>query len=286
MQPDMAKLECKSSQRGIASEWVIVDHITDEEVSQARGLIDTYLATEKQPSDAVAFAFLGIVTMCPNANPSDLWQHVLYRHLLENHLNDQQWKRVSGFALERAFVRHYAPLLAVHDVRMRILPASEANKVLHKLGVADTKATKVDVFLEGRRGDNWLVFGAAHVKSSIAERIQDDVPASRAFMDCGLRSVALTMDAKSYPPPHGNCINYGELGGRSLGIEKERLKRGYIEDAGQFDALFSFNLRTPPSPAKTPSGKRIYAMSFHDKPDQLVTFLAQCWENHPNVIAT
>jgi hypothetical protein len=89
------------------------------------------------------------------------------------------------------------------------------------------------------------------------------------------------MDAKSYPPPHGNCINYGELGGRSLGIEKERLKRNYIEIAGQFDGLFSFNLRTPPSEAETLSGKRIYTMSLHDEsPDQLVRFLMEQWANH------
>jgi hypothetical protein len=32
----------------------------------------------------------------------------------------------------------------------------------------------------------WVVFGSSHVKSSIAERIQDDVPASLAFMQRGL----------------------------------------------------------------------------------------------------
>ena len=126
--------------------------------------------------------------------------------------------------------------------------------------------------------DEWRVFGAAHVKASIAERIQDDVPASRAFMDSGFVSIALTMDAKSYPPPHGDCVNYGELGGRSVGVDKERLKRNYIEQDGQFDGLFSFNLRTPSSPPDTPSGKRIYAMSLNEKqPDRLVGFLVDKW---------
>jgi len=98
-------------------------------------------------------------------------------------------------------------------------------------------------------------------------------------MDNGLSSIALTMDSKSYPPPHGECINYGELGGRSLGVEKERLKRGYVENAGQFSALFSFNLRTPPSPAATPSGRRIFVMSFAERqPDQLVRFLKTSWD--------
>lgn len=122
------------------------------------------------------------------------------------------------------------------------------------------------------------MFGVAHVKSSIAERIQDDVPASHAFMAAGLTSVALTMDAKSFPPPHGDCVNHGELGGRSVGMDKERLKRAYVEIDGQFDALFSFNSRTPPSPAETPSGKRIHVLSFSEaQPDELVRFLVRRW---------
>jgi hypothetical protein len=78
-------------------------------------------------------------------------------------------------------------------------------------------------------------------------------------------------------------INYGELGGRTMAADKdkERLKRGYIETTGQFDALFSFNLRTPPSPEKTLSGKRIYTMSLHDKqPDAMVTMIVNHWKSH------
>lgn len=281
----MAHIECRSSQRGISSEWVTIEHITDEEVAAAQKRLDDLLADQKQPSDAVAFAFVEVTSNAPHANPSDLWQHVIYRHLLECGWSDQRWKRVSGFALERAFAELYRPRLSPYDVRMRIVSKNEANGLLAKLGVEGTRHTKVDIFVEGRRDEEWLVFGAAHVKSSIAERIQDDVPASLAFMQRELLSIALTMDAKSYPPPHGNCVNYGELGGRSLGVEKERLKRGYIENTGQFDALFSFNLRTPPSPASTPSGKRIHAMSLHEPaPDALVRFLANRWANHPTAI--
>ena len=89
-------------------------------------------------------------------------------------------------------------------------------------------------------------------------------------------------------PCVGHChrrkgaVPIGELGGRSLGVEKDRLKRGYVENAGQFDALFSFNLRTPPSPAMTPSGKRIYTMSLSEKqPDQLVHFILYRWSAYP-----
>lgn len=278
----MAQVECRSSQRGVASSWVEIEHITDEQLLAGRARLDELLDDgEDQISTAVARAFIELTTECPKANPSDLWQHVIYRHLLESGWSDQRWKRVSGFALERAFVSVYQSRLLPHDIRMRIMTKAEANTLLAKLGITETQASKVDLFVEGLLDDEWRVFGAAHVKSSIAERIQDDVPASLAFMQRGLLSVALTMDAKSYPPPHGNCVNYGELGGRSMGVDKERVKRNYIEVTGQFDALFSFNLRTPPSAGDTPSGRRIYTMSLHDEqPDQLVQLLVQHWAGH------
>jgi hypothetical protein len=270
----------------VASAWVEIDCITDQEVADFRAELSSRIKSGGQVSDAVAMVFVELLRHCPQANPSDLWQHVIYRHLLSIGWSDQQWKRVSGFALERALVAVYNPRLMPLGVRMRIMKSGEANAALSAVGVADIRATKVDLFLEGKVAadggvfgthQKGVVFGSAHVKSSIAERIQDDVPASRAFMDLGLTSIAITMDAKSYPPPHGNCINYGELGGRSLGVDKERLKRRYVEVDGQFDGLFSYNLRTPPSPADTPSGKRIFTMSFHDQTDQLVTFLESQW---------
>lgn len=281
----MARLECISSQRGVPSQWVEVQNISDAQVTAARLKLDQLLESGIQISDAVATAFVDIVRLCPQANPSDLWQHVIYRHLLSEGWSDQRWKRVSGFALERAFVMIYTPILKPYGVRMRIVPSSEANRILHRIGITDTKSTKVDLFIEGFRDDEWVVFGAAHVKSSIAERIQDDVPASLAFISQGLLSIAITMDAKSYPPPHGNCINYGELGGRSVGVDKERLKRGYIETYGQFDGLFSYNSRTPPSGETTGSGKKIYSMSFAGpQPDALVRLLVDRWAAHPNAI--
>lgn len=197
--------------------------------------------------------------------------------------SDQRWKRVSGFALERALVTLHADVLKPHDIRLRIVDKNEANALLEKLGV-DHQAEKFDIFIEGCRDRRWQVFGGAHIKASIAERIQDDVPASLAFMARGLLSVAITMDSKSYPPPHGTGVNHGELGGRSFDVDKQRLKRDYIEVAGQFDALFSYNLRTPPSPAQTPSGKRIHTLSFADRPGAFVEMLVERWAAHPNAI--
>ena len=284
----IATLECRSVQPGVASAVVEVDGISDAEVAHYRQELTRRIAAGGQVSDAVALVFVELVRHCPAANPSDLWQHVIYRHTLSLGWNDAQWKRVSGFALERALVATYQPKLMPRGLKMHIVKSAEANRALAKIGINDVKATKVDLFVEGlaKRNlgalgevDEWVVFGSAHVKSSIAERIQDDVPASRAFMDRGFTSIVLTMDAKSYPPPHGNCVNYGELGGRSLGVDKDRLKRRYVEVDGQFDGLFSFNLRTPPSPQITPSGKRIYTLGMHDNPDPLVDFLAAQWNS-------
>lgn len=270
----MATLECKSVQRGVPSKWVDVAGITDRQVQDAHKRLDA-LVKSTNPSKAVAGGFLAVVEECPTANPSDLWQHIIYRHLLDEGWSDNKWKRVSGFALELALVEAYNPRLAPFDIRMKIMEAEHANKFLRTLGTNVT-ATKVDIFLLQRENaEEWSVFGAAHVKSSIAERIQDDVPASEFLMKNNLLSIMLTMDSKSYPPPHGECVNFGELGGRSVDVSKARIKRDYIEKTGQFSALFSFNLRTPPSPEKTPSGRRIYTMGFHDKqPDQLVHFLS------------
>ena len=268
--------------------WVEIDCITDDEVAKFRKKLDNRIAAGGQVSDAVALVLVELTRHCPKANPSDLWHHVIYRHLLLQGWSDNRWKRVSGFALERALVLLYQPRLMPLGIRMHIVGKGEANAALAKIGITDIQASKVDLFLEGmaeKEGGlfgtvkEWVVFGSAHVKSSIAERIQDDVPASLAFMNRGYTSIAITMDAKSYPPPHGSGINYGELGGRSVGVEKDRIKRRYVENDGQFDAMFSYNLRTPESAATTPSGKRIHRLTMHDQqPDKLVTFLEKQWK--------
>lgn len=275
----MAAIECRSSQPGVPSVTVEVAGITDSEVRKARQMLDDCIQRERQVSNGVAAGFVAIVEMCPQANPSDLWLHIVYRHLLASGWSDNRWKRVSGFALERAFSRIYSPRLAEYGLSMKPYPANQARALLGQMGV-DIAPSKVDLFLRGSQSNSWLAFGIAHVKASLAERIQDDVPASITAMDAGFVSVILTMDAKAFPPPHGDCVNFGELGGRSIIDlpDQQRIKREYIEKHGQFDGLFSFNLRTPESPLKTPSGKRIHTLSLSERqPDALVRFLVERW---------
>ncbi len=85
----MARLECRSSQQGVPSAWVVVDNITDAQVATARARLDFHLAGDAQISTAVATAFIELTVACPLANPSDLWQHVIYRRLLELGWSDQ-----------------------------------------------------------------------------------------------------------------------------------------------------------------------------------------------------
>ena len=141
----MARVECRSSQPGVPSAWVEVECVTDEQLAQAHATLDALLTEQQQISTAVALAFLEVAASCPSANPSDLWQHVIYRHLLDCGWSDQRRKRVSGFALERALVTLYAPRLSPHGIRMHMLAAHEANTLMSSLGITGTRATKVDL---------------------------------------------------------------------------------------------------------------------------------------------
>ncbi len=58
-------------------------------------------------------------------------------------------------------VRIYGPRLLPLGIRMHILPAAEANRLISELGIAETRATKVDLFSEGQLDDQWRIFGVA-----------------------------------------------------------------------------------------------------------------------------
>lgn len=274
----MAKIEVRSAQQSVPSCFVKVSHISDRAVARFRQVLGERLRDYAKPSEAVADTYFDAVSQYPKANPSDLWQHVIYRAFLDSGRSDQQWKRTSGFALEMVFTRIYAPRFQKIGLRIRLLPPNEAQTILDRLGFkGQIKNHKIDCIIEQPVKGEWAVVACLHVKASLAERIQDDVPASVALMSKGLLSVCVTLDSKSFPPPHGDGVNHGELGGRAFDSRdnKIRIKRQYIENDGHFDALFSYNLRTPPSSERTPSGKRIYTLGFYDKTaDQFVRFVS------------
>ena len=114
------------------------------------------------------------------------------------------------------------------------------------------------------------IIGGIHAKVSLGERVSDDVPTSTKIMENGYVSYLVTLDVKSFPlsptmTEQRAYLNKGELGTPTNPTDK----RQYIEEHGSFDACFSYNLRTTPSPANTTSGKRIFVCRFDGSWDNL-----------------
>jgi hypothetical protein len=230
------------------------------------------LEREKLAYVAVSTAMRQAVELCPTANPADLWVHLIYHQFRNRYQRpDQSWKRVSGQALEHVIASVYQPRLTAYEITLR--PSKRADAVAFGLIKRGLGSAKTDLILEGSHKGELLRFGVIHCKASIAERLTDDVPVSRVLMRKGVWSAIATMDCKNYPPPHGDGVVNGELGLNA------RDKRKYFEVAGQFSGCYSFNLRTPPSPAKTKSGCRINTLSFTEpQPDLLVKDICAAWE--------
>lgn len=200
---------------------VDLDNVSKEQYQQ---ISDYFVPLVNQPKlksrDAIGRAFVMATEVCPNANPSDLWHHVLYRIYVREKIGtdpSQSWVRTSGEAFEVALVERYNPVLARHGIRLTALFKGQKGLALTRMGVADRVGSrKVDVMIEkqgsGRAPDTegFGVVGGIHAKVSLAERVSDDIPASRIMMDDGLLSVLSTLDVKSFPPPHGDLVNRGE----------------------------------------------------------------------------
>jgi hypothetical protein len=258
---------------GKASISVQLEGIEPEQYKQLSELLGIALQREVKAYVAVAAIMRQAVELCPNANPADLWVHLVYRQFLNQYKRSdpaQSWKRVSGQALEHLLASIYQPRLTEHRITLR--PSTRADAVAFGLIKRGLGSAKTDLILEGSSGDMIYPFGVVHCKASIAERLTDDVPVSMVLMRKKIWSVIATMDAKMFPPPHGDGIVNGELGLNA------RDKRRYFEIAGQFSGCYSFNLRTPPSPPKTKSGRRINTLSFTERqPDLFVKDICDAW---------
>lgn len=223
--------------------------------------------------DAICSAFVGLVQVSPRANPSDLWHHVVYRLYCEilpqtrQQNPSQSWVRSSGDALELFLERWYGPVLQPHGVSIAaLIGRARKRAMLAEFGISDSVGdSKLDVALARiKTQDQHKPFGGVHVKASLAERISDDIPCSRALQRKGLLSPLWTLDVKSFPPPHGDLVNWGELGSPDEPSEK----RKYVEDHGDFDHCYTANTRSNPSSRKTRSGKRIIVLNLSEQPDQ------------------
>jgi transcriptional regulator with XRE-family HTH domain len=236
-------------------------------------------SNKKSNRDAISEALMLAISQMPEANPSDIYHHIVYRlYLREYNKTDpkQSWARAGGEGVELFFKSYYTPLLAPYGISIQLAFQAQAkNKFLIEMGLADQIAgrSKLDVGLYGTGSAGLIPFGGVHVKASLAERVSDDKPCSERMMAAGFKSYLFTFDAKSFPPPNGKLVNVGELGT----IDSPSDKRGYVETHGSFDAFFSYNSRTTPSGPTTQSGKRIYTSRF-DISDALVETVSADWQ--------
>lgn len=259
---------------------VEIENVTNKEYAHIRKFLETELQRQRKKRDAISNTFFYAIQLCPEANPSDIWYHIIYRTFIQlpNQSNPHQsWVRAGGEALEIFFECYYNPLLGQHGIKMRSLISRQARRdSLLKMDIdKEVGDAKLDIVLEGEMSGQYYVFGGAHVKASLAERVSDDVPTSLAMMARRLFSPLLTLDVKSFPPPHGDLINRGELGS----VEKPSEKRKYIEIHGSFDNCYSYNLKTVPSKSPTPSGKCIIVQNLKMEPDVFVKDVVKHWNN-------
>lgn len=238
--------------------------------------------------DIIYGAFSHAVSLAPEANASDLWHHIVYRIYLEELKRakpfkdpGQSWKRASGDAFELFLVNYYNAILENTHIRLIPLTRDESKLALKKMGISGKVGdSKLDIAIikdfNGRSIslENGTIIGGIHVKASLAERVSDDVPASKEMMNMGYQSYLFTLDVKSFPLSETVVearayVNKGELGTPDVPTDK----RKYIEEHGSFDACFSLNKRTIPSPKNTRSGKKIFTVQPNRKVDKFVQIL-------------
>jgi transcriptional regulator with XRE-family HTH domain len=263
-----------SLRKALAQAEVGRDAVGDGEVAPATALM----------AHAVAECFLAIAHRYPRENPSDVWRYLVYRAFLDplNHPPcnrgkdfDQSWKRTSGWALEQIVALHYGAFLQRHDITLTSYTSNrEREPIIKLMGLTGTVIPdKVDQFLLGQRNGKCVPIGVIHMKSSVAERRTDDVPASRAVIEAGYVSLFVTMDCKDTPSEHPrNRGEYGEPGPRASDKRKD------IENEGHFSAVFSFNSNTKESPSNTPSGCRIMRVDFSNPDDAFTKFIIRRWQ--------
>ncbi len=250
---------------GGISHRVVLDGVLEESYRQ---IIDSLIAQVRGRTtgrEAIAAAFELAVKLCPGANHSDIWHHVIYRRYV-GLVSPQSWVRTSGEAFELFLCRYYNSLLIQRGVRLTpLFEGSVRRAALLSMGIPPgLGSSKLDIAVEGSRDmQRWEIMGGIHAKVSLAERISDDAPVSQAMMQRGYWSPLCTLDVKTYPPRE--LVNRGELGTP----ERPSDKRRYLEEQGLFSACYSYNLRTVPSAGKVPSGCRIYRLTFRREVDQL-----------------
>ena len=237
---------------------------------------------------AIVACFLKAVELWPHLNPSDLW-YFLVAHAYQDDFNHpaasagkdwgQSWKRAGGWSLEAIYVSHYNKYLETQGIRL-VMPTAPAEKgrFLGEMGLHGAAAIeKSDVIALGIDSTGReQPFGVVHVKASFAERRTDDAPLSARLMAGNFASPLLTMDCKAGPSE--SPFNKGELGpvqGTGRRVSSKRLD---IERDRVFDAAFSYNANTEPTPSGAPVAARVYKCSFADPNDSFAKHMVRKWQ--------
>jgi hypothetical protein len=267
---------------GIGTRTVELANTTEEDYAAIEEYFTPLInSTHVKLREAIADAFAFALGRCPYENPSDLWHHILYRIYCRQKKGtnaSQSWVRTSGEAFELALAQRYNPILQQAGIRLTpLFSKTQKRQILTRMDLVErVGSSKIDVAIEKRgasRGieEGYGIIGGIHAKVSLAERVSDDIPASRIMMAEKFLSILSTLDVKSFPPPHGDLVNRGELGSPTNPSDKRR----YVEEHSDFSACFSYNTRTIPSPPITRSGKRIYVVDLNDNPDVFAQFVLE-----------
>ena len=217
---------------------VQIDNVTEQNY---KDIVDHFYGLLENPTiklrDSICTAFCRAVQICPTANPSDLWHHIIYRSFLRYGCSSQSWVRASGEGFELSLMCAFNPYLEKCNIRFRpLISGIDKLNALKEMGIQDkVGGSKIDIAIERKLPSGiWNIIGGIHAKASLAERVSDDIPASLVMMEYGFISLLVTLDVKSFPPPHGDLVNRGELGT----LENPSDKRKYIEHHGAFSAAF------------------------------------------------
>jgi hypothetical protein len=107
--------------RGLVAH-VDLENVTEDQYAEIVGFFAPMVNDPRMKSrDAIGHAFALATRLCPLANPSDLWHHVIYRTYLREKLGtnpEQSWVRTSGEGFEIALVERYNPALAGAGIRL------------------------------------------------------------------------------------------------------------------------------------------------------------------------
>jgi len=255
------------------SEYQAVDSILSKEIRS--------LNTDgRKNREVIADCLLQAISKMPSCNPSDVYHHVVYRTFLREYTKsdpNQSWVRAGGEAVELFVEKLYKERLSKLGIVIKALIGKDNKQAaIDEMGLSgEVSSSKLDIALWGTTADGKkAIFGGIHIKASLAERVSDDIPCSKAMMAKGYLSILFTFDAKSFPPPHGDLVNRGEFGSVATPSDK----RIYIESHGAFDVAMTYNTRIEESPAKTKSGKRVIISNMKPSEDKMPLFILNCWK--------